>query len=74
MLSNSIFLRSPRLMRILKVKTCQRKRLRGASAAATTGNDAEAEAPAAEVSVSEVVEANAAEVPERAEIPHQSEV
>jgi hypothetical protein len=74
-LSNSLFLRSPMLMRILKVKTIQRRRLDGGvPTATTTGNDAEVEAPVAEVSVMKVLESNAAEIPESVEIPHQSEV
>jgi hypothetical protein len=46
----------------------------GASAAGTTGNDAEAEMHAIEVSVMSVLEADAAEIPEGVEIPHQPEV
>jgi hypothetical protein len=39
-----------------------------------TRNDAEAVVPAVEVSVTRVLEANAAEIPEGFEIPHQSKV
>jgi hypothetical protein len=44
----------------------------GASAAGTTGNDAEVEVPAAEASVTRVFKANATEIPEGVKIPHQS--
>jgi hypothetical protein len=46
----------------------------GASAAGMTGNDAKAEVHAVEVSVMSVLEADAAEIPEGVEIPHQPEV
>jgi hypothetical protein len=75
-MSNSLFLCSLRLMRIPKVKTRQRKHLHrgGGSATMITRNNAEAEAPAAEVSMMKVLEPNAAEIPETVEIPHQTEV
>jgi hypothetical protein len=46
----------------------------GTSTVTITGNNAKMEVPVAELSLSRVLEANASEIPERVEIPHQLEV